>query len=226
MQTRTTYDGLLAAGSFSGNGAAITSIDGSHVSLTGAAGHVATWDLSTEVLTHQAQATPTQGGTGLNTSASTGFPYVTAGTWSVSNSPSVIVNANMVTGTVYGYVQTTDNTPTTACSVNTVTTGTGNIKTSINMTIRATAGKFGDNASTINTENWYDKYEITRLNGSPPTVVVTQVNEDKSGTLPAYALSVVNNVGTLDIRVTGAAATIVNWAVVAEYIKVSFEDSA
>ena len=38
---------------------------------------------------------PTYGGTGLNTGAATGWPYVTAGTWSVTNT---ITSSNPITG--------------------------------------------------------------------------------------------------------------------------------
>jgi len=231
MQTQTTYDGNVTAtgnvtaSAFVGNGASITAIDGSHVSLTGAGGDLASWDPITEILTHESQATAAQGGTGLDSSTSTGFPYVTAGTWIIDNSPTITVNANASAGTVYGYIQTSDNTPTTACTVDIAASAT-NTKTSTNMVITASAGRGTDDTVTINTENWFDEYEVTYIAGSPPTVVITQVSETKSGTLPAYAITVTNTGSTLNIMVTGAAATAVNWVVKVEYVKVSFTSTS
>ncbi|MDD5753181.1 MAG: hypothetical protein PHN45_00305 [Methylococcales bacterium] len=215
----TTYTGTLTADDFVGDGSAITNIDGAHVSIAAANNHIAYFDNGTSVLSHEVRVLPVQGGTGIDTSASTGFACVTAGTWSVSNSPTIVVSANNTASTLYGYLQTTDATTTTIVTLDMTPTG-ANTKSTIALKIKATAGRAGDVGS-INTENWFAQYEVTFIAGTPD-VVITKVTEDKSGTLVAYTITVVNSGVNLNVRVTGAVATVVNWGAVVDYTKVSF----
>lgn len=75
--------GNFSAASFSGNGANITNINRNNIAL-GTPNHVLV-NTAGGVMSSLSTLNPSQGGTGQNTSASTGIARVTAGTWSVAS---------------------------------------------------------------------------------------------------------------------------------------------
>ena len=196
--------------------------DGSNINLPGANDHVAILDPGTGRLSSEATLSTARGGTGADTSGETGFAYVTAGTWSYSNSPVVIIGPNATTGTMCKFVKSDDDTPKVIAQFGVAPLGV-NTKTTTTVSFEAVCGRMGDVPGDINMEAWFAEYEIT-YNTTGDIAVVTKVKETKSGTLPAYVIAITGSSSNINVEVTGAVATSVNWALVLRYVSVSFAD--
>lgn len=196
--------------------------DGSNINLPGANGHVAIYDVVSSNLSSEAALATTRGGTGADTSAATGFAYVTGGTWSFSNTPAVTISPHAKSATLYNYVQTLNDTATTIATFDVAPMG-ADTKTATSVSFEITSGRIGDGGADINTETWFAEYDIT-YNSTGTTAVITKVKETKSGSIPAYAVTVTNVTSAISVEVTGAAATTVNWSSALRYLLISFTD--
>jgi hypothetical protein len=101
---------ITASTQFTGSGIGITNIPGSGITLSSSNSVVITNGSSN--LTTETTLSPIRGGTGTNSSAATGIPHVSGGTWTYSG----IVNADLAGGFTVSNAQTTatsNNTPNT-----------------------------------------------------------------------------------------------------------------
>lgn len=206
--------GDLYATNVRGNGQYLTSLPTPVVS--GSANHVAIYDGS-NVLAHEAILSTARGGTGVNTSASTGHPYVTNGVWTITTSTTELVDANTKIGRTGMGVVTTDDTVTTLVTVDMTPTGT-NTKSCLNLHAQVSCGKCGEGAST-NGETFDIIYKVT-YNGT--TMDVVRVWSTQSGTLPTYTVTHTTSSANFQLQVTGEAATTVNWGGQIQYTLSSF----
>ncbi len=76
------FNGTVEANYFTGNGSNITNISINNVS--GANANAVAIYTSGGILTNETYLSPARGGTGINTSSSTGIPKISSGTWSIS----------------------------------------------------------------------------------------------------------------------------------------------
>lgn len=196
--------------------------DGSGINLPLSNGNVAIFDAVTSNLWREPTLATTRGGTGVDTSAATGFAYVSAGSWSFSNTPSVTISPHAKSATLYNYVQTLNDTATTIATFDVAPIG-ADTKTATSVSFEITSGRAGDGGGAINTETWFAEYEIT-YNSTGTTAVITKVKETKSGSIPAYTVTVTNVTSAISVKVTGAAATTVNWSSALRYLLISFTD--
>jgi hypothetical protein len=221
--TTTTFTGhLTATGDVTGaylygNGSNITNI--AAVTIPAAANHAATFD-GTGALSHEARLSNVRGGTGADTSAATGYAYVSAGTWSFDNNPSVTISATANAQKIYGSPQTTDATVTSACSFSMTPTG-ANTKSAATITITSACGKTGDGAGSVNAQKILAKYDVS-FNSVGSAATITALEKISSGTLATTDVTVTNTGATININVKGVLATTLNWVVAAEYVKTSF----
>lgn len=82
----------------------------------------------------------------------------------------------------------------------------------------------GDAPEDINSETWFAKYEIT-YNTTGDIASIIKVKETKSGTLPAYAITIASSSSDINVEVTGDAAMSVHWCcLVLRYVSLNFTD--
>lgn len=217
--TSTTFAGSLAAATLSGNGAAITSLAPSAFTLTNNIDDVAIYS-STGALSAEPHLAPSRGGTGVDTSGSSGLPVVSAGTWTVSTTPSLAIATNARRTSYTNQVTTADATPTTIATIP-LTPDASQPKSAVTIRAYVVCGKTGDGTTAINSEYW-NLLIGANYNSTGPAITDVVITNQESGSLGTYSVTVANASPNLLIQVNGAASTTVNWACFADVIMQSF----
>ena len=192
-------------------------IDGTKMQVTGAANKVAIYD-GTANLSSETTLATTRGGTAQNSSAATGFAYVTGGTWSFTNTPTIAANASSNEINHYAYFRTTDATVTPLDTYDTTPLATFT-RSEIQYHMELA---FGDETNSLG--GTYLIIGRALYNGTTLVVPGTFLQKSMHCDTGYAATDVTVTVSGTDliINVTGIALTDIRWTCHTEYIKQSF----
>lgn len=227
-------NGSLTATSFTGSGAGLTNISRSSIAA-GTLNFIVYNDATTGLLNQEQFVSAAQGGTGIDTSAVSGIPTISSGTWSTTSTlsptfggtgqnfsgigagPFVVTISSGVFSANVGY--TTANTANTlverdgSSNINVTTVTTATVASTANLTLSPTGGNVLLGTSTL-------QQTPTTVAGSNVVFSSANVQTTNATATTLFSVSALagTNGGTYGVKATVSAAVVASGGATAMYV--------
>ena len=218
-----TITGELSTAHLQGNGAGIHDINGNSFGTAGVPNSVAVFDADSE-LESETLLSIARGGTGIDTSALSGYMYISSGAWSCQADPEVRMDIDSFSRTAYGHVETLTGEDATILSID-MTPNIVHHKSLAICRLRVTCGEKTGSGATYNHHQFYHVYML-EWNSTSDFGMRTSLLEYDNGTLADVSIACLVKPSTPIVTVDcyNFTASTVVWSATLDYSKFSCHD--